>query len=351
MEKFVFSGENPGEAEAFVSSLGEKPYRSGQIYDWIFKKGVFEFPAMSNLPGTFIPILKEKSVVLTLKQVEKRVSKKDGTRKYLFKLEDGNLIESVLLPAAERVTVCVSTQAGCPLGCVFCATGLHGFMRNLKADEIVAQYLLMNRDFIRDTGRKVTNIVVMGMGEPFLNFRAVEKALKIFSSCWGAGISERKITVSTSGIITGIQRFSNLNAKYKLSISLHSPYDDKRKQLIPVNKKYSLKKVLYAVERYIENTGMIVTFQYLMIRGINDTGNDALELARILKNIKCNVNLIIYNRIKGLPFRRPLETSIDKFINILESKGIFVKRRRSMGEEIDSGCGQLRSRKMCVKSQ
>ena len=351
MKKFIFSEKKPAEAEDFLGLLGEKPYRAAQVHDWIFKKNVFEFSGMSNLPKTLIPRLEKEAAILALELEERRISKKDGTRKYLFVLEDGNTVEAVLLPARDRVTVCLSTQVGCPLGCIFCATGMHGFRRNLKAGEIVSQYLYMNRDFIRDAGRKVTNIVIMGMGEPFLNFGELEKSLVAFSASWGAAIPEKKITVSTSGIVTGIQRFTNLPGRYKLSISLHSAYDDKRRQLLPVNKKYSLNKVLSAVGEYVQKKNEIVTFQYLMIRNVNDTVNDALKLAEILENIKCTVNLIIYNKIKGLPFDKPSEPAIAKFMNTLQSRGIFVKRRRSLGEDIDSGCGQLRAGKMCDKSQ
>jgi len=346
MKTFIFSGETLKEAERFVSSSGEKPYRARQVYEWIFKKNIFGFDSMTSLPKSFIALLKEKSAALTLSRVERRISSKDGTRKYLFKLKDGNFVESVLLPSRDRVTVCLSTQVGCPLGCIFCATGKSGFRRNLEADEIVAQYLLMSRDYVRDTGKRVTNIVVMGMGEPFLNFAPLNRALEIFSSDRGAGISPRRITVSTSGIITGIDRFAELAKHYKLSISLHSPYDDKRKKLIPLNKKYSLKKVLESADNYVEKTDRLVTFQYLMIKGINDTEDDAFELARLLKDRKCKVNLIVYNSIKGLPFAKPGEKSIGRFTRILSSRGVLVTRRRSMGEDIESGCGQLRAARL-----
>ncbi len=208
----------------------------------------------------------------------------------------------------------------------------------------MGQFLYINRDAVMNNGSGVNNIVLMGMGEPFLNYDNVIKALDILSEPWGAGISHRRITVSTSGVLTGIDRFSSERKHYNLSISLHSPFSEKRKKLIPLNKKYSLKRLMEAADRFIEKTKTMITFQYLLIGGFNDTVSDARELAGLLKGLKYKVNIIVYNKIVDLPFKKPTEKAIKRFISTLTSEGVKVTRRKSRGEDIDSGCGQLRQR-------
>ncbi len=344
MKMFIFTGETLQEAREFMVSSGDKKYRADQVFKWIYKKNVFDPVKMTDLPSGLIPFLNKKTRVVSVSVQDRRVSKRDRTSKYLFRLNDGNCIESAFLPYEKRNTACLSAQVGCPLGCMFCATGKQGFIRNLSADEIVGQYLIMNRDAVKETGRGITNIVLMGMGEPFLNYDSVFRALEILSEPWGAGMSPRRITISTSGIITGINRLISEKKRYKLSISLHSPFDEKRRKLIPVNKKYSIKRLLDAIDRYIEATGMMVTFQYLLIGGFNDAKADAGMLAEMLKDIKCKVNIIIYNRVADLPFKKPPEKSVERFMSILASAGIKTTIRKSRGDDIDSGCGQLRQR-------
>lgn len=344
MEKFILTAETLNEAREFMVTLGVDKYRADQIYDWIYRKNVFEFNKMSNLPKDLIALLNEKTETVTIETVEKKVSKKEGTKKYLLELKDGHTVESVYLPFRERSAVCLSVSVGCPLGCAFCATGKYGFVRHLTVDEITGQFLLINRDVVNEKGKGISNIVIMGMGEPFLNYTNLIKALEILAEPWGAGISPHRITVSTSGILTGIEKFSKESKPYNLSISLHSPFDEKRKQLIPLNKKYSLRLLMEAVDNYIEKKGDTVTFQYLLIGGYNDTKTDAVELTRFLRGPKYKVNIIVYNKVADVPFAKPSEQSIDRFVFMLSSSGIKVTRRKSMGEDIESGCGQLRLR-------
>ncbi len=344
MKPFIFTGETLTEARDFLVSCGDKKYRADQVLRWIYEKNIFDFDEMTNLPKALASLLKSRAETVSVAVCGKKTSKKNKTIKYLFKLNDGNCIESVFLPYNKRNTACISVQVGCPLGCAFCATGRQGFIRNLTTDEIVGQFLQINRDAVMNKAGGVSNIVLMGMGEPFLNYNNVIKALDILSEPWGAGISHRRITVSTSGVVAGMDRLSAEKKHYNLSISLHSPFSEKRKQLIPLNKKYSLRRLMDASERYIEKTKTMITFQYLLIGGFNDTVSDARELTVLLKGLKCKINIIVYNKISGLPFKKPTEKAMERFISILTSSGITTTRRKSMGEDIDSGCGQLRQR-------
>lgn len=324
------------EFEKELENISEPSYRAEQIFSWIYKKGVSDFSAMNNLPKLFREKLSQSYHIGAIKLL-KHLKSVDQTEKFLFELSDGNLIETVLIYAWKRKTLCVSTQAGCKYACSFCASGMNGFKRDLSVSEILSQIMSIEHNL----KHKITNFVFMGMGEPLDNYDNVSKAIKIMNSKKAMGIAARRITVSTSGIIPGIERFKELGLQVNLSISLHAVNNELRDTLMIVNKKYPLEKLLKACEDYMENCGRMLTFEYILLRGVNDSLKDIDELARIAKRLKAKINLIAYSPISGLDFQAPLEKDVKIFEVELLKRGASVTVRDSKGKDILAACGQL----------
>jgi len=341
---FVITENLPEAFRDFLSDNSIDRYRARQALHWIYKKSVFEFSGFKNIPKPDIDFLKYNCRVLSGQLIKQVVSEKDNTLKFLIRLSDGCLIESALLHAqAGRLTACLSTQVGCPVCCKFCASGRLGFKRNLSISEIVSQYLLVQKEAIRKKNRGISNIVFMGIGEPLLNYDNLIASIEILMHPEAANISSRHITVSTCGIPPQIERLAGYKKQVRLSISLHSAIDRKRNELVPLNKKYNINLLIQAVKRYIARTGRFVTFEYVLIKGINDGCEDIVQLARVLKGIDCKVNVIPYNRIEGSGFKSPSHKDIKYFISTLIKNKVRATERLRKGCDINSGCGQLKA--------
>jgi len=328
------------ELSAFIAHLGKEKFRATQIIKWVYQKGAKTFDDMTNLAKDFREALKGVAFISSIQATKVEVSK-DGTKKYLFKLSDGNSIESVLIPDEDRLTLCISSQVGCPLDCGFCVTGSGGFVRNLETSEIINQICAVQDDLPEDA--QLTNIVLMGMGEPLLNYDNVLKALKIMTYGDGLSFSTRKITVSTSGIVPEMLRLGS-ETTANLAVSLNATTDEIRSRLMPVNKKYPLSKLLSACREYPLPPRRRITFEYILIKGINDSLEDAKRLARLLRGIPCKINLIPYNEHEGSEFRRPSDGAIRAFQEILQNVGYTALLRTSKGLDISAACGQLRGK-------
>ena len=333
------------EVQKIISELGEPAYRAGQITDWLYQKRVDAFEKMTDLPQTLRIQLTEKFSFDKM-EIVRVLGSKDTTRKFLFRLSDGNLIESVLIPASpalygeksDRHTICVSTQVGCAYGCKFCASGLEGFSRNLRPNEIVDQVIAVERA----ANQKIDNIVFMGMGEPFANFENVMRAIRIINAPWGLGIGARHITVSTSGLAPQITKLADDPLQIRLAVSLHGASDDVRNQIMPINRRYNLEMLLAACDYYISRKKQRLTFEYILIAGINDDEDQARLLARHAHRLSAKVNLIPYNTVEGLPWSRPTRNRQEKFLSILRAARIPATLRREKGHDIEAACGQLR---------
>jgi len=321
------------ELERTLKDCGQPHFHARQIFTWVYKKRVKDFAEMSDLPSDLRKRLKENFYLFSLRLI-RRVQSIDGTEKLLFELRDRNIIEAVTIPTEKRITGCVSTQAGCKFRCSFCASGLSGFKRNLTTAEIIEQVMC----------HKLTRLVFMGIGEPLDNYDNVIKAIRIINSPEALHIGARKITISTCGIIPGIKRLSDEGLQVELSISLHAPDDKTRSQIMPVNKKYPLKDLIKACEEYIKNTGRQITFEYVLIKGVNSDLQSARILSKILKGLNCKVNLILSNPIKELRIEPPKRTEILLFRDYLLKQHINVTLRRPRGQDIEAACGQLRLR-------
>lgn len=322
-----------------IVSLGERSFRAVQIRDWLFKKRVGSFEEMGNLPKGLRALLRDYFVFRTLRF--KRLAKSlDGTTKYLFELMDGQTIETVLIPEKDHMTLCVSSQVGCAMGCIFCLTGKGGFRRNLTCAEIVDQVLEVKR--LADKRPPITNIVFMGMGEPLLNLEEVIKAIKILIDPDGLSFSHRRVTVSTSGIIPGIRQMGR-ELKVNLAVSLNAPNEEIRSQIMPINKRYPLRELLATLKDYPLQKGRRITFEYVLIKGINASERHAKELSGIIKGIPCKVNLIPLNSFPGLGLEAPEEEEILDFQRILFEENITAIIRKSKGQDILAACGQLRA--------
>ena len=330
---------NLNELRQIVKDMSLPAFRASQIYDWLHKKLVTDFDEMTNLSKDFREQLKEIAQVTDTKIKVKQVSK-DGTIKYLVEFPDGECVETVLMRFDNRanLTACVSSQVGCAVNCSFCATGKGGFKRNLNYKEIIEQVLTIQRD----TGLKVTNIVFMGQGEPLLNLDNVLRALDIFNNDFQIG--QRRITISTSGIIPGIKRLADMDLQSTLAISLHAPNHELRKELMPIENKYPINEVKQALKEYVDKTGRRITVEYILIHGFNDTPPVAKELAYFLKDLKCNINLIPYNSVVENDYKKPSNSDIMKFKYLLEHSGKKVTVRLERGADIDAACGQLRGK-------
>ena len=336
MEKIVLSSISLDELEKICLDMGQSKFRAKQIHNQIFLKFASSFDEMTDLSKSFREELSEKFVISDIEIEQKQVSK-DGTIKYLLKLSDGNFVETVLMRFDNRanLTACVSSQVGCPMGCKFCATAKRGLIRNLTPHEITEQVMTIQRD-IKD---KVTNIVFMGQGEPLLNYENLLTAMETFNTQFPIG--QRRMTVSTCGIIPKINDLAKTNCQSTLAISLHAPSDELRDKIMPVNKKYPLKELKTALLNYVEQTGRRVTIEYILIGGLNDSIECAKNLVKFLKNLKCNINFIIYNPCQGDDFKRPEKSDVIKFKYIVESAGIKATIRLERGLDIDAACGQL----------
>ncbi|GAA6492790.1 23S rRNA (adenine(2503)-C(2))-methyltransferase RlmN [Candidatus Bariatricus faecipullorum] len=323
-------------------SLGEKAFRAKQIYQWLHVKLAESFEEMTNLPAALRKKLDADYEIRKVEMVQEQVSKKDGTRKYLFCLKDGNMVESVLMKYRHGNSVCISSQAGCRMGCRFCASTLDGLERNLTASEMLGQVYRIQRM----TGERVHNIVVMGTGEPLDNYENFVRFIRMVSDENGLHISQRNLTASTCGIVPGILRLAEKGLQITLALSLHGSTQEKRKKLMPVANKYPLEEVLDACHTYFQKTGRRITFEYSLVRGVNDGDEDARELSALLGHQNCHLNLIPVNPIRERNFEKPDKKSALEFKNKLEKNGINVTIRREMGADIDGACGQLRRKTM-----
>jgi 23S rRNA (adenine2503-C2)-methyltransferase len=333
-EKINLKGLWIEDLEKLLGDLGEKRYKANQLALWMYDKRATDFNQMTDLSKTLREKLNSIAHIDSIELLKTQTSKLDFSEKFLFELTDGEKIETVLMWEEDRVTICVSTQVGCPLGCTFCATGKMGFKRNLTTGEIVDQIMALK-------DRKITHVVLMGMGEPLLNYDNTIKALKIMNSELGLSLSANKITLSTAGIPNMIKKLADQTSKIKLAISLNAPSDEKRNQLMPINKKYPLKALLEAVKYYTSKKKGRITFEYVLIKDFNDSNKDALELSKLVQGIPCKINLIPYNSVPDLPFEKPSEERIIAFRDYLYPRCPAVTLRISKGEDIQAACGQL----------
>ena len=337
-EKTDIKSLNLTELKAFLTELGEKNFRAKQIYEWLHVKQVESFEEMTNLSKSLREKLSSRCSITTLKKVQVQISKLDGTRKYLFSLGDGNLIESVLMRYKHGNSVCISSQVGCRMGCKFCASTLDGLVRGLTPSEMLEQIYEIGKD----TGERVSNVVVMGTGEPMDNFENLVKFIGLLTDENGLHISQRNVTVSTCGIVPKIRELADKKFSITLALSLHASNQKKRLSLMPVANKYDIHEVVDACRYYFAQTGRRVTFEYSLVGGVNDTDRDAEELCSLISGMNCHVNLIPVNPIKERDFVQSDRQAVLSFQHKLEEKGINATVRREMGRDIDGACGQLR---------
>lgn len=338
-EKINIKNLSKAELEAALIGAGAQAYRAKQIWRWLYKVGVRSFDEMTDLPGALRHTLKKRFHIAHPALLDQKRSVLDGTTKYLLRLEDASTIEAVFLPERKRSTICLSTQVGCKFACSFCASAPFGFVRNLTASEILDEVLFVKA---KNPAPPITNLVFMGIGEPFDNYDNVMKAIRILNDPDAFNIGARKITVSTCGLIPGIERFGREGLQVELSVSLHSADDAMRSKLVPINKRYPLKELISACRKYIDATDRVITFEYILIKGANCSIRDALKLAKLLEGVKCKVNTIAYNRIRIKEYTGPSVRDIKIFLKTLKDNGVSVTHRASRGEDIDAGCGQLR---------
>ncbi len=328
------------ELQEEMKAFGEKSFRAKQIYEWLHVKLADSFSEMTNLSLALRNRLEEEYVILPVAMVKRQQSSLDGTNKFLFQLFDGNLVESVLMRYKHGNSVCISSQVGCRMGCRFCASTLDGLERNLFPAEMVGQIYEIQKII----GERISNVVVMGTGEPLDNYNNLLKFIRLLTDEHGLNISQRNVTVSTCGIVPKMYDLANEHLQITLALSLHGSTQEKRKKLMPVANKYHLDEVLKACDDYFKETGRRITFEYSLVEGVNDNEEDARELIRILKERNCHLNLIPVNPIKERDFKQPSRKSALNFKNKLEKNGINVTIRREMGADIDGACGQLRRR-------
>lgn len=356
------------ELRAEFVAWGEPAYRLEQVLDWLYRKHATGWGAMTNLPRTLRERMANRFTLVPITLATKQGSV-DSTQKFLWKLKDGALIESVLIPSSpalygepsDRQTLCVSTQVGCAYGCKFCASGLDGWKRNLGVEEIVDQVLAVERLGTSEPaessssepaaarlgngeGRLIHNLVIMGMGEPLANYTNLLKALRILNAPWGGGIGARKITVSTSGLVPEIRKLADEPVQFRLAISLHGATDDVRGRVMPINRKYPLVQLTAACEYYLRKRGRMLTFEYILLAGVNDSLDQVPPLARLAQRLHAKINLIPYNAVEGLPWQRPSDTAQDRFLAALRREKVSATLRREKGHDIDAACGQLRLR-------
>jgi len=335
--------------EESLIALDQPSYRAKQIMEWAYERGkrVESWESMKNLPAVLRSALAEKHPI-RIPEVVTVSGSEDTTRKLLLRLHDGELIETVLIPASpalygeesDRRTLCVSSQVGCAYACKFCASGLDGWKRHLSADEIVSQVLLAEKI----SGERINNLVFMGMGEPMANYKNWLKAVSILNAPWGVGLGARKMTVSTSGLVPRIRELADQPLQIRLAISLHGASDSVRSEIMPVNHKYPVAELMEACSYYSERKKQMITFEYILIEGVNDAPSEAKLLAERARGLRAKINLIPYNTVEGLPWKRPSEAVQEEFLSILRNRGIAATIRREKGHDIDAACGQLRRR-------
>jgi 23S rRNA (adenine2503-C2)-methyltransferase len=325
------------ELTSYIISHREKSFKANQIFDWLYKKRAKSFDEMSNLKKELIDTLKQDFVINDLVILKKQIGK--DVSKYLFKLNDDEKIEAVIMFHDYGISLCISTQVGCNMGCLFCESGRLKKVRNLTSGEMVLQILKIEEDI----KKRISHVVLMGIGEPFDNYDEVMKFIRIINDNKGIDIGARHITVSTSGIIPKIEDFAKEKLQVNLAVSLHAPNDELRSKIMPINKAYNIKSLINAIKDYIEKTNRRVTFEYIMIDGINDTLECAKELSLLLRGINCYVNLIPYNETNNFQFKKSNNANIMSFYDILKKNNINVTIRREFGSEVDAACGQLRA--------
>ncbi len=343
--KIPLKGLTLEQLREFCTEIGQPSFRGNQLFNWMYNHLASDFLEMENLPKSFRTNLAENNALITLKLIESEVSEETGTEKFLLSTQENLQIESVIIPEGKRLTLCISTQVGCPLDCKFCATGLMGYKKNLTAGEIFDQYLIAAKKY----GKKnITNLVFMGMGEPLLNYNSTLNVLKIFNNELTTGISLKKITVSTAGIAPKIKQLADTGLKVKIAFSLHSCFEDIRSKIMPINLKYSLKENLEALRYYSNKTGTKITFEYVMLNGINDRKEDLTALGKLCNSIPSKINIIPFNSLKHMNpegFSAELEPTvkhkIEKFVSELRNRNITVTVRYTQGEDIAAACGQL----------
>jgi 23S rRNA (adenine2503-C2)-methyltransferase len=324
----------------YVEDIGEKKFHARQIFKWLHKINVTSFDEMTDISKSLRDKLKENTYILDMEVLECQKSKKDGTMKFLIKLTDDCAIESVLMRYNYGNTLCVSTQVGCKMGCKFCASTKDGYERNLFGSEIEGQIITVEKY----TGEKISNVVYMGIGEPLDNFDNVMKSIKLINNPYGLGIGARHLSLSTCGIVPKIYELAKQNTQATLSISLHATTDEKRREIMPIANRYSIKELIDACKEYIKVTGRRISFEYALINGKNDTREDALALAKLLRGMIAHVNLIPVNEITNGVYKKANEKNIQDFMNTLNSLGIVTTVRRELGTDIDAACGQLRKK-------
>lgn len=328
------------ELGAELEAWGEPAFRAKQVFEWVYKRGAVSFASMTDLPKALRQRLEEAYELRALDLAE-RLRSEDGTEKYLFRLKDGRLVESVLIPSGRRLTLCLSTQVGCKFACVFCASGARGYERNLLPSEIIGQVL-----FLRDRLEAgPTNYVFMGMGEPLDNFDNLVRVIKVMNSPAGMAVAARRITISTVGIVPAIESLAKLRLQVNLSLSLHATTDELRSRLLPVNRKYPLAEVIKAGARYAKETGRMITVEYIMIAGLNDSAADSRRLASTARKLRAKVNLIPYSPGCGPGFEPSSRQRLEEFRQALESRGVGATVRLSKGGDIRAACGQLAGKK------
>lgn len=325
------------EISAWMKENGESAFRAKQVFSWIYNN-VWEFENMKNLPKALINKLKENFYIGIPEIVAEYNSTTDETKKILFAFQDKNIIESVIMKYNYGNTICISTQVGCRMGCKFCASTLEGRVRNLTAGEILSEVIVAQKVL----GERISNIVLMGSGEPLDNYENVTKFLDFVNAEYGLNIGQRHITLSTCGIVPKIYDLANKGYSITLAISLHAFNDEKRREIMPIAKKYSIKEILEACDYYFEKTGRRISFEYSLVSGINDGKEDALSLSKLLKGRQCHINLIPVNEIKENTLKRPSKKTIEEFEKIVSNHGLDVTVRKEMGNDINAACGQLR---------
>lgn len=338
MEKIDIKSLNYDELADYIVSIGEKKFRAAQLYSWMHEKLACSYDEMTNISDKLKKVLKENTLYTCLVPVRVQESQIDGTKKYLFRLYDGNLIESVFMRYHHGNSVCISSQVGCKMGCRFCASTLNGCVRNLEPSEMLDQiYRIQSL-----TGERVSNIVIMGSGEPMDNYDNVVKFLGLINSDKGLNISQRNITVSTCGLVPRIKQLAELKLQITLAISLHAPNDELRKTMMPIAYTYSIEQIMDACRYYLLQTARRISFEYSLVKGVNDSPECARQLIKLVHGMNCHINLIPVNPIKERDYEQSEKNSIHNFKEILEKAGVNVTIRREMGRDIDGACGQLR---------
>ncbi|MCR5398950.1 MAG: 23S rRNA (adenine(2503)-C(2))-methyltransferase RlmN [Lachnospiraceae bacterium] len=326
------------ELKILIKDMGEPAFRAGQIYEWMHVKLVSDYDEMTNLSKALRQRLKEEYPLTVLLKEDMQESAQDGTRKYLFRLPDGNMVESVFMRYKHGNSVCISSQVGCRMGCRFCASTIDGLVRSLTASEMLEQIYSV----IRDTGERVSNVVVMGIGEPMDNYDNIVRFYRLLTDEKGYNLSGRNVTISTCGIVPGIYKLADEGLSLTLALSLHAPTDEKRRTIMPIANEYSISELIEACTYYFEKTGRRITLEYSLIAGVNDSLEDAEDLGRIAKKLGAHINLIPVNSVKERDYKRGTKEAIEAFKNKLEKNANNVTIRREMGQDIDGACGQLR---------